>query len=166
MTNTLKYILLFVFCVLLQVLILNQIQFSGFINPYFYILFIMLLPSGTPRYMLLLLGFLLGITIDIFSNTPGIHASATVFISFFRPLLVRSNDSDDNDRLTSPTMKNTTFAWFIKYAILMVVIHHFFLFFIEVFSFKAILSTLLRISLSSLFSFVVIVLSQFLFFRK
>ena len=45
-----RNIIRFVFLVLLQVLILNNIQFSGYINPYFYIYFILLLPFDTPRW--------------------------------------------------------------------------------------------------------------------
>jgi rod shape-determining protein MreD len=164
--SPLKYLLLFAFSVIVQVLFLNQIQFSGFVNPYFYILFLMLLPTYTPRYIQLILGFVLGFTIDIFSNTPGIHASATVFIAFVRPFLVRGTDSDDKERIATPTLFNTSLGWFIKYTVIMVLMHHVFLFFIEVFSFNAILNTLLRSLLSSVFTIIVILTSQFIVFRK
>ena len=60
MTNKLiKYTVMFLVAVLVQVLFLNQVQFSGYINPYFYIVFVLLLPLSTPRYLLLLLGFLI-----------------------------------------------------------------------------------------------------------
>lgn len=162
----LKLGLLFVVSVLVQVLFLNQIQISGFINPYIYILFILLLPTSIPRYLLLLLGFFLGITIDVFSNTPGIHASATVFISFIRPFVVNSSNSDEKERILSPTLMNTSVVWFLKYAAILVFLHHIFLFFIEVFSFSGFFHTLLRSLLSSVFSLVIIILSQFLIFRK
>jgi rod shape-determining protein MreD len=160
------YIISFVIIVLIQVVIMNNIQFSGFINPYFYILFIILLPVNTPRYLLLILGFLLGITIDIFSNTPGIHASATVFIAFLRPFILNSYNLDDQERMMIPSISNIGVKWFINYVAIMIVAHHFFLFFIEVFSFSGFLYTLLRCILSSIFTFVFILISQFLIFRK
>jgi rod shape-determining protein MreD len=160
------YILTFVVIVLIQVGIMNNIQFSGFINPYFYILFILLLPVNIPQYLLLISGFLLGITIDIFSNTPGIHASATVFVSFLRPYLFNSYNFDDKEKVMIPTLANIGIKSFVKYAALMILIHHFFLFFIEVFSFSGFLFTLLRCMLSSIFTFVVILISQFIIFRK
>lgn len=80
-----KYAIMFVSLVLVQVLILNNIQFSGFVNPYVYVLFILLLPFTIPGYLLLGLSFLMGISIDIFSNTLGLHAAASVFL--FAPAL-------------------------------------------------------------------------------
>jgi len=61
-----KYAVMFISLVLIQVLIFNQVQFSGFFNPYIYVLFIILLPLSTPRYATLILAFLLGLVIDIF----------------------------------------------------------------------------------------------------
>jgi rod shape-determining protein MreD len=160
------YIIMFVVIVLIQLLLMNNIQFSGFINPYFYILFIILLPINIPRYILLFLGFFVGITIDVFSNTPGIHASASVFIAFIRPFIINSYNLDDQEKMMIPTIANIGVKWFIKYVVIMIVAHHFFLFYIEVFSFSGFLHTLLRCILSSIFTFVFILISQFLIFRK
>lgn len=165
--NFLKYSLLFIVSVLLQVLFMNNIQFSGFVNPYIYLLFILLLPFNTPRYLLVLLGFALGITVDMFSNTPGIHATATVFVAFMRPLLVNvSYVLEEQDGNKSPTLMYMGFFNFLKYAAVVVLVHHILLFFIESFSFVGIFGTLLRILLSSLASLLFIVLSQFIIFRK
>ena len=70
--------------VLIQVLALNNIQFLGFLNPYIYILFILSLPVKLPNWITLLLAFVLGLTIDAFSNTMGMHAFATVLVAFLR----------------------------------------------------------------------------------
>ena len=93
---------MFVSLVLIQVLILNQIQLGGFINPYIYILFVILLPLSAPRYAVMLLGFVLGLTIDVFMNSLGIHAAATVFIAYLRPLVIRSISSHEEDRSEYP----------------------------------------------------------------
>ena len=74
--NILKHSVRFVFLVLLQVLILNNIQLNGFINPYLYILFIIMLPFEIPVWLLMLLAFVMGISIDMFLNTMGIHVCA------------------------------------------------------------------------------------------
>jgi rod shape-determining protein MreD len=160
------YIVSFVVIVLIQILLMNNIQFSGFINPYFYILFIILLPINIPSYILLILGFFLGISIDIFSNTPGIHASATVFIAFLRPFIINSYNLDDKEKMMIPSISNLGVKWFLKYVVIMIVAHHFFLFYIEVFSFSGFLHTFLRCILSSIFTFAFILISQFLIFRK
>ena len=145
---------------------MNNIQFSGLVNPYFYVLFILLMPINTPRYMLLISGFLLGLTIDIFSNTPGIHASATVFMAFVRPLVVNASSVDEADTMLPPSISTFGFSWFVRYAVILILSHHFFLFFIEVFSFHNFLQTLLRGFFSAIFTFVFVLISQFLMFRK
>jgi rod shape-determining protein MreD len=160
------YLLLFAVVVLIQVLFMNNMQFSRLVNPFFYIIFILLLPINIPRYLLLLLGFLMGITIDIFTNTPGIHASASVFIAFFRPFIINTSSLEDNEKGKIPTIENMGFRWFLRYAAILIIAHHFFLFYIEIFSFHGFFQTFFRSLFSSIFTFVFIVISQFLIFRK
>lgn len=157
---------MFFVLVLIQVLFLNHMQFSRFVNPYFYVLFILLLPLNTPRYLLLVLGFILGLTVDIFSNTPGIHASSTVFMALIRPFVVNTSNMEDNEKFMSPTILNLGFGAFLRYALILVVLHHLFLFYIEIFSFQGFFQTFLRSFLSSIFTFIFIVISQFIIFRK
>ena len=160
-----KYSIMFVVLVLTQVLFLNQVQFSGFVNPYIYILFIMLLPFNAPRYVLLLGGFFIGLCIDIFSNTLGIHAFATVFIAFLRPAIITAITNREEDLEDYPGLVQNGFAWFLYYTAIMVLLHHIVLFLIEAFTIADLLGTLYRILLSSLFSIFVIVLSRFIVFR-
>ncbi|MGQ8338437.1 rod shape-determining protein MreD [Sunxiuqinia sp. A32] len=157
---------MFIILVVIQVILLNNIQFSGYVNPYMYVLFILLLPFETPRYLILILGFLLGLVIDVFSNTPGIHASATTFLAFLRPQvisLISSRDSIEVD--SSPRVKSMGMRWFWRYALILVFGHHLFLFFIEVFTFSGFIHTLLRSLLSTGFTFIIILISQFLMFK-
>ena len=165
--DLLKYLVMFVILVLLQVLLLNNIQFSGYVNPYLYVLFILLLPFNTPKYLLLVLGFLLGFSIDIFSNTPGIHASATTFMAFLRPYTIEVISSRDNLEVTAPPrLKTMGTGWFLRYTVILVLAHHLFLFFIEVFTFTGFIHTLIRSLLSSVFTIVLILISQFLIFKE
>lgn len=160
-----KYVLMFISLVLVQVLIFNQVQFSGFFNPYVYVLFIILLPLSTPRYAILILAFALGLIIDIFSNSLGIHSAATVFVAYVRPLVIRLISNREDDKSDYPGLSQNKLRWFINYVVLMVLIHHAILFYLEVYTFANFLITLYRVILSSLFSIIVIVLSQFLVFR-
>jgi len=160
-----KYAIVFIVLLLAQVLFLNQVQFSGFVNPYIYILFIMLLPINVPRYILLFSGFFIGLSVDIFSNTLGIHASASVFVAYLRPILIRVITNREEDMSEYPGLKQNGFVWFLYYTALMVMVHHSVLFFVEVFSFANFFDTLYRVLLSSLFSIFIIVLSQYIIFR-
>jgi len=161
-----KYGIMFVVLVLIQVLVLNQVYFSGYINPAIYILFIMLLPLSTPRYLLLFLAFITGLTIDIFSDSLGIHASATVFIAFIRPSIIRMISSREEDRNDYPGLKQNKLNWFIYYTALMVFLHHFILFYLDYFTFAHFFHTLIKVVMSSIFSIFIIVLSQFLIFKE
>ncbi len=160
-----KYTVMFTTLVLVQVLIFNQVQFSGFFNPYVYVLFVLLLPISTPRYAILILGFLLGFTIDIFSNSLGVHSAATVFIAYIRPLVIRLITNREDDKSDYPGLHQNKLVWFVSYVTIIVFIHHLLLFYIEVYTFANFFSTLFRVVLSSIFTIIVIVLSQFLVFR-
>lgn len=161
--NLFRIIILVVF----QVSVLNNIQFSGFVNPYFYVLFILLLPFETPGWLLLSLAFVLGITIDLFSNTPGLHASATVFMAFLRPLVLDYfAPRDGYVPGTFPRIYYYGFGWFFQYSAILILGHHFFLFYMEVFQLSDFLLTFKRVVYSSIFTLFLVIISQFFIFRK
>ena len=149
MTVALQNILRFLILVLLQVLVLNNIQFLGFVNPYIYILFILSLPVKMPRWAALLLAFVLGLTIDIFANTPGMHAFASVMVAFSRNAVINLFISIDEGNNPTPSFYTFSVGTYVKYVVVMVFIHHFTLFFLEAFSFTHFWLVLAKIILSS-----------------
>lgn len=156
-----KYILQFIALVLFQVVILNSVQISGYINPYMYILFIITLPFELAGWITLLLGFGLGLTIDMFSNTPGVHASATLFMAFIREIILPYlSPREGYESGTFPTVKYYGWSWFAKYAALLVFAHHLFLFFIEAFSFNFAGHTFIKVLSSSAITFILVILTQ------
>lgn len=156
-----KYILNFIVLTLIQVLILNHLNLGGFINPYLYILFILILPVAIPGWLLLLLGFFCGLTIDAFLNTLGLHISATLFLCFMRPFFLRLIAPRDGYEPGSlPVPAHFGHLWFFKYAVLGVVSHHLFYFMVEAFSFSSIFSILWRFILSSFFTLLFIMIAQ------
>ena len=157
----------FIFLILLQVWVLNNIQFSGYLNPYMYVLFILLLPFETPGWAVLLLSFFLGLSVDMFTDTIGMHASASVFMGFLRSFVLQSIAPRDGYEIgTFPRVFFYGVTWFLKYSLLLVFIHHLFLFSIEVFNFKTFHLVILRTILSTLFTTILILVSQFIIFRK
>lgn len=162
-----RNIIRFVVLILLQVWVLNNIQLSGYINPYMYVLFILLLPFETPKWITLMSSFALGLVVDMFSNTPGIHASASVFMAFFRPFVLQSiSPRDGFETGTFPRVYYYGIKWFFKYTLLLVFLHHLFLFTVEVFNFYNFHLTIWRTVLSTLFSTLLILISQLIIFRK
>jgi rod shape-determining protein MreD len=165
--NLPKNIFRFLALVFAQVLIFNNIELGSLINPYVYILFIILLPFSAPSVLVLLSGFFLGFTLDVFSETMGMHTAATVFMAFIRPnVLSFLAPREGYETGTLPRVSFYGLTWFIKYAATMIVAHHLFLFYIEMFKMQDFFSTLARVLLSSIFSLGIITLSQFFVFRK
>jgi len=168
MTNlVIRNIVRFFFLILFQVLILNHINLGGYTNPYLYIYFILLLPFATPRWLLLILAFIMGLSIDLFSNTPGLNATATVLMAFFRPFVIRAISSIPEEELgVQPSLKIQGFKWFFSFTAILVLIHHFALFYLEIFRFEEFFQTLFRVILSSIFTLGLIFLSELLFYAR
>ncbi len=159
-----RNILRFLFLVLFQALILNHIELNGYLNPFLYVLFILMLPFQTPDWLVLVLAFTMGISVDMFSDTGGLHAASAVFMAFLRqPVLKLISPRDGYDVVQKPTIQQFGLGWFFSYAGILVFIHHFVLFFMEAFHFTEFFSTLFRVILSSLFTLTLIFISQFFF---
>ncbi len=157
----------FVGLILIQVLVMNRINFYGFLNPYIYILFILLLPFETPGWLLLILSFGTGLTVDIFSGTLGLHAASTVFLGFMRPAIIKFvGEKPEYDITTQPKLEQMGLKWFMAYAIVMTFTHHLFLNFVDVFSFTEFWQTLLRVVISTLATFLFIMLFEYIFATK
>ena len=161
----LRFSLIFVLLILLQILLFNNIQFSGYVNPYVYLLFILILPVEIPSWLLLLLSFLTGLIMDFFSDSQGMHTFATVLAGFVRPyILMIIAPRDGYEPGSAPSMLTYGFRWFLTYTLLVVLIHHIALFYVEVFRFTDFFRTMLRVLLSSLFSITFILIFEY--YRK
>lgn len=162
-----RNIVRFVAVIIFQILVMDNVMINGYMIPYVYILFILLMPFETPRWVVLLSGFALGLGIDLFEHTPGMHTAATVLLAFVRPYilnLLAPRDGYDQDSF--PRIFYYGLGWFLKYTLLMVFVHHLVLFYLEVFQLQNFMTTLFRVVLSSILSSAVIVLSQYFVFRK
>jgi len=163
-----KNIIRFIVLLFVQVLVINQIELTGYINPYLYIMFIMMLPINLNKHLVLLLSLLMGLSIDIFSNTVGMHISACLLIGFLRPYLLNVIAPREGIEIVlSLDIRGLGISKFAVYASLMVVIHHFWLYLIESFSFLNIFDLLIRIILSAIATLLLILISQlFLNYRN
>lgn len=161
-----RNIIRFIFLVLLQVLILNNINLGGYINPYLYVMFILMLPFETPKWLLLVSAFLLGLFVDMFSDTAGLHAAACVFMAFCRPYVLNvASSKQEYEPGIQPIIRDLGFGWFFSYSLILVSIHHVVLFYLEIFGFGEFFHTLLRALLSIIFTMVLLILSQYLLYR-
>ncbi len=163
----LKYIVSFILLILLQVFILNKINLWGFITPMVYIVFIFSLPFQTPRWVVILLGFLTGLTIDFFSGIIGLHALATLVIAFIRPLIIRIIPLRvEREEHLLPIFYDMKFTWYIQYAFLLTLIHHFVYFFVDILSFHNFLRTIIVVLANTACSLICIFIIQILFYKS
>jgi hypothetical protein len=130
-------------------------------------MFILLLPFEIPNVLLFALSFILGLTIDAFYDTPGLHAASCVILALVRVMFISITVQKEGfDNEPEPTMSVMGFRWFFTYALVLTLFHHFFLFNLEVFRFSEIPYTLSRFVLSSIFTVFLMLLTGFLFYRR
>lgn len=158
--NTIRFLLL----VLTQVLLLNHIDFLGYINPYIYILFIIIYPFTGNKSLLIFLSFILGLTVDFFEDSGGIHAAASVFIAYIRPVVLKYSFGISYEYNTIK-ISNTDFIKQLIYVGSMVLFHHIVLFSLEIFNTDHLILLLKSIVFSSIFS-IIIILSAITIFSK
>ena len=162
-----KNIIRFLLLLIIQVFLLNKMNLFGYLNPFIYVLFIILLPLKTNRILMLFIAFLTGFTIDFFGSTPGLHSSATLLIAFLRPGLLKIffgkiEFTQDEE----PGIAKLGFFGFFKYALVMVIVHHFSLFFLEILSLSKITLILKNTLFNSLATMILIYIYIFLFTRN
>lgn len=155
----------FVVVVLVQVLICNHIDFLGYINPFIYIYFILLFPFNANRSLFLLIAFALGLTIDIFSDTGGAHAAASLIIAYIRPFVLRFSFGISYEH-QSIKIENTAFGQRMIYIVILTLIHSFFVFLLEIFNISNMVLILRNTLFFGIFTILIITLSIILFSRK
>lgn len=155
----------FIGLVLVQVLVLNNINFAGYINPYLYVLFILLFPIKNNRLLFLLISFLLGLCVDIFSDSGGINAAASVTIAFVRPVFLKFSFGMMYEYQTLK-FQNTEIVNRMIYFAMLITLHHLVMFSLEVFNTTEILLILKKTLFSSIFTLILAVITTVLFTRK
>lgn len=162
-----KNILRFISLMLVQVLVLNQLEIGYGIQLMVYPLFILLLPVDIGINFLLLLAFFLGISIDAMSNTYGLHASSLLVFAYFRPIIFKiSAPRDGYDPLLETNFHTMGYKWFLKTFGILLLIHHFWFFLLEIFKLNEIVFILQKTFLSVILSFLLCLLLQYLFMNK
>jgi rod shape-determining protein MreD len=176
MSDYLKNFLRFCLIIAIQVLILNKIplrwwsQPMGFplFIPLLYPLFILLLPFSTPVWLLLILGFITGITVDSFMNTVGMHAMATVLIAYLRTNVLNALMPKHLSEYAgqSPNVKNMGWIPFLTYSFFLILLHHLVYFSVELWSLSNTGYLLLKILASTVTSMLFVITYLLLFTRQ
>ena len=155
----------FIILVFLQVLLFNQIHIYGVGCIFLYVIFVINYPFERKRIYIIFLGFLLGLIIDMFSQSYGTHTFATTLIAYLRPFITKlyigSSDSEVLKKHYSHFDKT-----FYRYAFTMILLHHLTLFMLEAFSLKFIVPIILKTLISTLLTTIFVLFIQNVFVRK
>lgn len=143
----------FILLLMAQVLIFNRINLFGYINPFPYILFIILYPVNGNRYGLLLSSFFLGLMMDMFCNSGGVHAASCLILANYRPYIFKFSFGLSYEYQTVKLNDVLTPERF-SFILIAVVLHHFTLFILEIFSFYFIWDIIERTVLTTLFTLI------------
>lgn len=166
-----KNIIRFFSLAIFQVLIFKRVAFNwgdfAFIHFIVYPLFIILLPIKLPRPLVIFLGFLIGIFIDFFYDSPGIHASAGVFTGYARGLILDLLEPYEGYNVNdSPTIETMGISWFMSYASILLGLHLLYYFSVEAFSFVYIFEIAMNTIFSFIASFIILMLFLLIFRPK
>ena len=159
-----RIVIQFLILFFLQVLVINNLELSFYINPYIFPLFILSLPLKTSRPALLFIAFGSGLLMDFFCNSGGMHAAALTWLAYMRPYIYQSlspRSNIDMDEILH--VKAMGLSSFFYYSIILLFLHHFLFFFLEAFSFSNFFLTLFKVILSTAVTTILIVILAIFF---
>lgn len=150
--GVLRHILSLVIVLLLQMLVFNNLHFLGICHPYIYILFLIALPIRIPQWIELLIGFGVGLIVDMFCGSPGVHTAACSFLAYLRPIFIRRTIQDAERISMTIDGHSIGFNEYVKLVVLYTILHHTLVFLIEAWSLAHFWLLLAKIIVSSLFT--------------
>lgn len=157
----------FLALVIFQVLVLNNIFLGGYVTPFLYVLFILLLPTGLPYMLMVLLGFAAGLSVDLFTNMPGLHCASATLVAFMRVTWAdKILKRDSNAEIDTPSIRSVGFQVFSYYAVVLLFIYHFTYSMLELFSFRGLLTVILIAMVNTLVTWLMCLLTLSLFMRS
>lgn len=155
--NIFRFISLF----LLQIIIFNNINLFGFVSPFPYVLFIILFPVNGNKSALLISSFFLGLLLDIFSNSGGIHTTASILLAYFRPSIFKFAFGVSYEYQTIKLNDTLTPERF-SFLFVAILLHHLILFILEAFQFSLVLDILLRSITSTVLTIIISIIIIYL----
>ncbi len=169
MNNILKNSIRFVLFLLIQIIILNEVPpLHQFITPYIYFLFLLWLPFGTNRISMTIIGFVFGYSLDLFTNTPGLHAAACTLIGYLRPtvlnLLLAQEASEEINK--EPSIGSMGWGPYFVYIFTLTFLHHFYLVLLEWLQFGSFTYFIGKVIATSLMSVLLIILVELIMNRR
>jgi hypothetical protein len=165
--NLLRLAIAFVLYLIIQVFVLKDLVLFGDAFCFLYVYAILLMPLEIKSIPLMLLGFFMGLIIDVFYDTPGMHIGSTVLLAFLRNPWIKVNiPRGGYDENVPPTLLNMGLAWSTAYTFPLILLHHTSFFYLDFLGTSISHSIVIRILSSVIFTFVLGALVQILFYNK
>ncbi len=155
----------YILVMILQVLLFDQLQLWGVCHPYIYILCLLMMPITLPHNAEMVIGAVVGLIMDVFCNSLGIHTASCILLMFIRPYLIGAV-VNDKDRLNEQiSLRSIGMEALIKYVAIMVVVHHLTVFMLAAWSWHHLGFVLLETVVSSTITILVIIAYNLLKYR-
>lgn len=163
LNNLLRFLVL----VAMQVFLFKNIGYYNLVTPYPYIFFLLLLPIGIPNLNLYIIAFLTGLCVDIFYDTLGVNAAASVMLAWARIVFLKITlEAENHDKNTTPMLGEVSFKWFMPYILLTCFMHHLTLFMLAAFTFRQFHYTLFSTVFSCIFTVLIMLVFSLLIYRR
>lgn len=167
MDKIVRYGIIFLCVILLQILIFNNIPAIGMISPYLYLLFILVLPVNLSQTLVLFLSFIIGLIVDLSFTTPGVHACASIWLALCRPTILRIMQPRQGYEANNvPIVANFGTPWALRYIAVCVLVHHIVLYFCFLFTVEGLGFTFIRMCINVLLTVLVIYISEKFVIKK
>lgn len=169
MSDALKHIARFALFIMIQVYVLNQVpHLHRFIVPYLYYLPLLWLPFSISRLGLMTVGFLVGLILDFFLMTPGLHAAACVLLTYVRPFIINILAPKDTAEFTyrEPSPRAMQWTPYLVYVLILTLLHHTYMVFLEWLSFGSFMGFVIKVISTTAISMLLILTTEFLFPRR
>jgi rod shape-determining protein MreD len=165
----LKNIIRFILFILVQSYILDKVPpLHEYVKPRLYFLFILWLPFGINRGLLMIIAFVFGLCMDYFTGTPGLHAVPCIFIAYLRPFLLNILLPQETTELSysEPSPKSFGAAPYSIYVLILTFMHHACLVLVEWLQFGNFIFFIGKVAASTAVSLLLIFVTEMLFTRK
>ncbi|GAA0877657.1 hypothetical protein GCM10009119_06250 [Algoriphagus jejuensis] len=165
--NLLSYFLLIIFLSVVQVLFLKNLALFGVAFAFIYLLGILILPVSLRPVSLILIAFALGLIIDVFYETIGMHAAAATFMAFARSLWLRAiSPTGGYVEAEEPSISEMGFGWFLSYSLPLIFGYSLIFFTADQWGTGGLLEILNKSFFSAIFTGLLVILVQLLFFKR
>ncbi len=155
LNENLKIFFQFITLILAQIIVLDNINLFGFLNPIIYILFIITYKFDQNQTLFIFLCFLLGFLIDLLTQSSGANTISCLILSYIRPFVINSCFKI-NSNMPKAYINDPNISHRLYYILSIVLIHHLIYFSIVYFDINSLILIIKYTFLTTILSIILI----------